>query len=93
MERDRLARMQQVMSFLLLVWYVWIMVPEHKRQLLRLALWHRVRVVSWRVARVMGHSGMTAELRGQGERYGLSLTLSTVATTAEQRYEKVRDGL
>ena len=80
----RLAYLTVVVSI------VWSSIPEHRRQLLRLGALRRARVVSWRVARVMGHQAMASELAGNGENYHLPYQLARLADEAGRAYDKTR---
>ncbi len=80
----RLAYLTVVVSI------VWSSIPEHRRQLLRLAALRRAQVVSWRVARVMGHQAMGSELAGYGQNYDIPYALARLAQDAGTAYDKTR---
>lgn len=75
------------------LWMVWLSIPEHRRTAWRLAALRTAREACSRAARVTGRAAMRAELSGQGERYGLPFTLAQLAETANTAYDRTRGAL
>jgi hypothetical protein len=93
-ERDQLtARLKLIEAGLALgltLWCLWTMVPEHRRQLLRMGLALRAERVMGNAARRLGVLSMGAELATGEQNYMLPYWLSRAREQAAAAYERAR---
>ena len=93
-ERDQLtARLKLIEAALALgmtLWCLWTMVPEHRRQLLRMGLALRAERVMGNAARRLGVLSMGAELATGEQNYVLAYWLSRAREQAGRAYDRAR---
>lgn len=93
-ERDpvtaRLRLIEAVLSMALALWCLWSMIPEHRRQLLRMAMVARAQRAAGSAARRAGAASMGAELVTGQQNYTLAYALSLARDDLSRIYERVR---
>lgn len=93
-ERDPLARrlrlIEALLSLALALWCLWSMIPEHRRQLLKMAMVARAERVTGAAARRAGAASMGAELVTGQQNYSLAYALSLARDDLSRIYERVR---
>jgi hypothetical protein len=88
------ARLRLVVAMLSLaysMWMIWLMIPKHQRQLLRMRVLLTAKTASGKCARRAGAAGIRAELSTGAENYALPYTLSQVRDWLGRAYDKTRD--
>lgn len=73
-----------------LLYLVWAMTPEHRRQELGMRLADSTRRQFSRLAAAAGQAAMRAELDGRPPAYEVPYALSLARDAAARRYEKLR---
>lgn len=93
-ERDpitrRLKLIEALMALALTLWCLWSMVPEHRRQLLKMSIAARAERVTGAAARRAGAASMGAELATGQQNYSLAYALSLARDDLAKVYERVR---
>jgi hypothetical protein len=87
-ERDTLAQMIWLIGTCALIWYT--VIPEHRRQYLRLLVCSRAREACRRVAWETGRQSMARELDTGTRRYEVPLCASLARDVLARSYDRIR---
>jgi hypothetical protein len=90
MENPRTRILSQIISLVVVLVYVWLLIPTHRQQSLQLRALHAGRVACRRAARGMGRPSMRAELSIGTRRYEVPMVLSLGAEWCSRAYDRVR---
>lgn len=85
-----LASLYLLLSLAYLVWMLWLMVPEHRKTMLRMRLLRSSSLVMSRLARHAGAASMSRELATGCEQYGLPLWLASRSLELDAAYNRAR---
>jgi hypothetical protein len=88
---QRVRLIVALLSLAYTIWITWsLMVPQHRRQLLRMRLLLLSRTAADRAARLAGAAAMRAELATGSRNYALPYTLSRTREWLKTAYDKTR---
>jgi hypothetical protein len=86
----RLKLIEVLMGLALTFWCLWTMVPEHRRQLLKMSMAARAERVTRAAARRAGAASMGAELVTGQQNYSLPYALSLLREHLVTVYDQAR---
>lgn len=88
--RSLLARVYLLLCAAYLIWAMWHLIPEHRRQIMRLRLLRSSAQGMSRLARLTGAASMGRELATGEQLYGVPYRLSLARLAAERAYDRAR---
>jgi hypothetical protein len=92
-DEERLARMKMAEAFIglaLSLWCLWLMIPQHRRQLWRMRVLAKCQQSTDWAARRAGAGSMRAELASGQENYTLPYGLSLLRDHLATLYDRTR---
>jgi hypothetical protein len=92
-DEERLARMKMAEAFIglgLSLWCLWLMIPQHRRQLWRMRVLAKCQQSTGSAARRAGAGSMRAELASGQENYALPYGLSLAREQLTAAYDRAR---
>jgi hypothetical protein len=87
---QRIKLTEAALTLGLTLWCLWLMIPEHRRKLWRMALLDRARRWTGWAARRTGAASMRAELATGAENYRLAYGLSLAREWLGAAYDRTR---
>ena len=89
-DKEQAELIQALLGIGLSLWMLWIMVPQHRRQLARMRLLNSLqRSMGW-AARRAGAASMRAELATEQQNYALPYMLSLARDRLTCAYDRTR---
>ena len=89
-DKEQAELIQALLGIGLSLWMLWIMVPQHRRQLARMRLLLSLRQSMGWAARRAGAASMRAELATQQQNYVLPYSLSLARDWLAAAYDRTR---
>lgn len=92
--QDTEARVRLLVAFLSLVysaWMIWMLIPQHHRQLCQMRILAMGRATARKCARHAGVAAMHAELATAQQNYTLPYSLSVLGDWLGHLYDKTRN--
>ena len=89
-DKEQAELIQALLGIGLSLWMLWIMVPQHRRQLARMRLLESLRRSTAWAARRAGAASMRAELATQQQNYALPYSLSLLRDRLAAAYDRTR---
>lgn len=85
-----LASLYLLFSLAYLLWMLWLMVPEHRKTMLRMRLLRSSSQATSRLARHAGAASISRELATGLEQYGVPYRLARWSLALDAAYERAR---
>ena len=89
-DKEQAELVQALLGIGLSLWCLWMMVPQHRRQLARMRTLNSLRKWTDWAARRAGAASMRAELATGQENYHLTLALSMARDRLAAAYDRTR---
>ena len=89
-DKEQAELIQALLGIGLSMWMLWIMVPQHRRQLARMRLLNGLKQWTGWAARRAGAASMRAELATQQQNYVLPYSLSLLRDRLAAAYDRTR---